>query len=134
PLGVDFRGGTLVYVKFSHPPDDAGIHAAMDRAGLKSARIQDYGPPANHEVLIDLAERETSEAALDRGKLQIINALESNAPAGKQDLNNSSSLTLLNYLLDKDPLHAGTDANQRYTAQAQAIVNYRDKVKGGVLT
>ena len=134
PLGVDFRGGTLVYVKFSHAPDDAAIHAAMDRAGLKSARIQDYGQPANHEVLIDLAERETSEAALDRGKLQIINALESNAPAGKQDLNNTSSLTLLNYLLDKDPLHAGTDANQRYTAQAQAIVSYRDKVRGGVLT
>jgi preprotein translocase subunit SecF len=133
-LGVDFRGGTLVYVKFSHAPEDAAIHAAMDRAGLKSARIQDYGQPANHEVLIDLAERETNEAALDRGKLQIINALESNAPAGKQDLNNTSSLTLLNYLLEKDPLHAGTDANQRYTAQAQAIVNYRDKVKGGVLT
>jgi preprotein translocase subunit SecF len=32
PLGVDFRGGTLVYVKFSHPPDDNGIRAAMDRA------------------------------------------------------------------------------------------------------
>ena len=25
--------------------------------------------------------------------------------AGKQDLNNSSSLTLANYLLEKDPLH-----------------------------
>ena len=134
PLGVDFRGGTLVYVKFAHAPDDGGIHAAMDRAGLKSARIQDYGAVANHEVLIDLAERETSEQALDRGKLQIINALESNAPANKQDLNNTSSLTLTNYLLEKDPLHAGTDANQRYIAQAQAIVNYRDKVKGGVLT
>jgi preprotein translocase subunit SecF len=134
PLGVDFRGGTLVYVKFAQAPDDAAIHAAMDRAGLKNARIQDYGAPANHEVLIDLAERETNEAALDRGKLQIIGALESNAPAGKQDLNNTSSLTLFNYLLEKDPLHAGTDANQRYTAQAQAIVNYRDKVKGGVLT
>jgi preprotein translocase subunit SecF len=36
--------------------------------------------------------------------------------------------------MEKDPLRAGTDAEQRYTAQAQAIVNYRDKVKGGVLT
>ena len=35
--------------------------------------------------------------------------------------------------MQKDPLHPGTDAEQRYTAQAQAIVNYRDKVKGGVL-
>jgi preprotein translocase subunit SecF len=134
PLGVDFRGGTLVYVKFGHAPDDNAIRAAMDRAGLHNARIQGYGAPANHEVLIALEERETSEQALDRGKVQIINALESNAPAGKQDLNSASSLTLTNYLLEKDPVRAGTDANQRYTAQVQAIVGYRTKTKGGVLS
>ena len=134
PLGVDFRGGTLVYVKFSHAPDDNAIRASLQKANLQRARIQRYGPPANNEVLIDLDVRETSEKALDQGKVQIINALETNAPAGKQDLNNSSSLTITNYLLEKDPLRAGTDANQRYSAQAQAIVNYRDKVKGGVLS
>ena len=134
PLGVDFRGGTLVYVKFSHAPDDNAIRAAMDRAGLHNARIQRYGAAPNNEVLIALEEKETSEQALDRGKLQIINALESNAPQGKLDLNNTSSSALTNYLLQKDPLHAGTDANQRYAAQAQAIVNYRDKTRGGVLS
>jgi preprotein translocase subunit SecF len=134
PLGVDFRGGTLVYVKFSHAPDDNAIRAAMDRAGLHNARIQRYGAVPNNEVLIALEEKETSEQALDRGKLQIINALESSAPQGKLDLNNTSSLTLTNYLLQKDPLHAGTDANQRYAAQAQAIVAYRDKTRGGVLS
>lgn len=134
PLGVDFRGGTLVYVKFSHAPDDKAIRGAMDRAGLHNARIQRYGAPANNEVLIALEEKETSEQALDRGKIQIINALETNVPAGKQDLNNASSLTLTNYLLDKDPLHAGPNANQRYTAQAQAIVGYRDRTRGGVLS
>jgi preprotein translocase subunit SecF len=134
PLGVDFRGGTLVYVKFSHAPDDNSIRAAMDRAGLHNARIQRYGAVPNNEVLIALEEKETNELALDRGKLQIINALESNAPQGKLDLNNTSSLALTSYLLQKDPLHAGTDANQRYAAQAQAIVNYRDKTRGGVLS
>ena len=134
PYGVDFRGGTLVYVKFSHTPDDKAIHAAMDRAGLHNAKIQRYGPVGNNEVLIDLDVKETSEQALDRGKMQIINALESNAPAGKQDLNNASSLTITNSLMEKDPLHLGTDANARYTAQAQAIVNYRDRTKGGVLS
>jgi preprotein translocase subunit SecF len=134
PLGVDFRGGTLVYVKFSHAPNDNAIRASMDRAGLHNARIQRYGAASSNEVLIALEEKETNEQALDRGKLQIINALESNAPQGKLDLNNTSSLTLANYLLQKDPLHAGTDANQRYTALAQAIVAYRDKTRGGVLS
>jgi len=134
PLGVDFRGGTLVYVKFSHAPNVDAIRADLDKVGLHQAKIQSYGPAQNNEVLIDLAERETSEAALDKGKAQIIGALGANAPAGKQDLNNVSSLTIKNYLLEKDPLHAGTDADAKYTSVAQAIVNYRDRSKGGVLS
>jgi len=134
PLGVDFRGGTLVYVKFSHAPDDNAIRDALQKAGLQRARIQRYGVPGNNEVLIDLDVQETNEQALDKGKVQIINALETNAPAGKQDLNNTSSLTLANYLLEKDPLHLGTDAEQLYTAQAKAIVDFRDKTRGGVLS
>ena len=133
PYGVDFRGGTLVYVKFAQTPDNNAIRASMDRAGLHNARIQSYGSPGSNEVLIDVSEQETSEQALDRSKMQIINALQSNAPSDKQDLNNSSFLTIKNYLMQKDPLRLGTDAEQRYTAQAQAVVDYRDKVKGGVL-
>ena len=133
PWGVDFRGGTLVYVKFSHTPDVNAIRADLDRAGLKDPKIQPYDQPALNEVLIDLDVRETSEKALDQGKTKIIQALEKNAPAGKTDLNNASFLAIKNYLMDKDPMHLGTDADQKYTAQAQAIVNFRDKVLGGVL-
>jgi preprotein translocase subunit SecF len=135
PLGVDFRGGTLVYVKYAHTPDPSAVHSEIEHAGLKNARVQRYGVASNNEVLIQLDIQETSEQALDKGKIQIIQALEGNAPAGKQDLNNSSSLTILNYLLEKDPLllGAGAEANPRYTALAQAIVDYRDKTKSGVL-
>jgi len=138
PLGVDFRGGTLVYVKYSHTPDPAAIHADIDRAGIKNARVQTYGLAANNEELISLDIQETSEQALDKGKTQIVQALEGRAAAAngnKQDLNNASSLTITNYLLEKDPLRigTGTDANPRYAAIAQAIVNERDKVKSGVL-
>ena len=134
PLGVDFSGGTLVYVKFSHAPNANEIRATMERVGLRNTRIQTYGPAANNEVLIALEEKETSEQALDRGKLQIINALEGAGQQGKTDLNNASSLTVTTYLLDHDPLHLGTDANQRYEQLGRAIVDYRDKVKGGVLS
>jgi len=133
PWGVDFRGGTLVYVKFSHTPDLGAIRTALDRAGLHDPKIQPYDRPQNNEVLIDLAVRETSEQALDQGKQKIIQALEHNVPAGKTDLNNASVLTVKNYIVDKDPLHLGADADQKYGAQAQAIVDYRDKVQSGVL-
>jgi preprotein translocase subunit SecF len=133
PWGLDFRGGTLVYVKFSHPPNDQAIRSAMDHAGLHDAKIQRYGQISNNEVLIDLDVRETSQAALDQGKTRIINALETSAPEGKQDLNNASVLTVKNYLIDKDPLRLGTDAEPKYSAVAQQVVDDRDKTLGGVL-
>jgi preprotein translocase subunit SecF len=132
PWGVDFRGGTLVYVKFSHTPDENGIRSELDRAGLRNFKLQRLGALSNNEELIDLDIRETSEKALDQGKLKIIQALETHTPAGKIDLNNASFLTIKNYLIDKDPMHIGTD-DQKYGAQAQDIVDYRDKVQGGVL-
>jgi preprotein translocase subunit SecF len=109
PLGIDFRGGTLVYVKFAQPPNPDDIRKAMDRAGLHNARIQRYGQPGNNEVLVALDIQETTEQALDKGKNQIIQALS------------------------LDPLHLGTDADVRYGQMAQQIVNYRDKTRGGVL-
>jgi len=134
PLGVDFRGGTLVYVKYSHTPDPQAVHTDIERFGLRNARVQRYGEAGNNEVLISLDIQETSEQDLSKGKDQIKQALEIHAVPGKQDLNNSSSLGLLNYLLEKDPLHLGVDANTRYTAIAQAVVDFRDKTKGGVLS
>ena len=136
PLGVDFRGGTLVYVKYSHTPDPSAIHADIERVGIKNARVQAYGPAANNEELISLDIQETSEQSLDKGKTLIVQALEGRAAGAngnKLDLNNASTLTITNYLLEKDPLHLSADANPRYTAVAQAIVNQRDKVKSGVL-
>ena len=68
PLGVEFRGGTLVYVKFAQTPNLDQIRHYMDRAGLKNPRIQRFGPASDNEVLIDLGMQETSEAALDHGQ------------------------------------------------------------------
>ena len=133
PWGVEFRGGTLAHVKFSHTPDLSAVRAAMDRVGLHDPKIQTYGVASNNEVLIDLPMKETSADALDQGKLKIIQALETNAPAGKQDFNNASLLTVKQYLQDKDPLHVGGD-DKKYSEQAQKIVDYRNKVMGGVLS
>ena len=136
--GVEFRGGTLVYVKYTHPPDDNAVRAAMDRVGLHNARIQSFGVAGSNELLIDLPLAETNtvagnEEAIDRGKTAIVNALQTNPPEGKKDLNNSSVLDINDYLLSNDPLHLGTDARPRYSSIAQDITNFRTKTKGGVL-
>ena len=82
PLGVDFKGGTLVYVKFNQTQDKDRIRNAMQKSGLGNARIQRYGVPANNEFLITLEQKETSEEALDRGKVAIVNTLQSDFGSG----------------------------------------------------
>ncbi len=134
PLSVDFRGGTLVYVKFTHTPNDGEVRSKLEKAGIKDAKLQRIGPVANNELLISLDIKETSEQALDAGKNTIINALESNPNQTKKDLNNTSAQTLDELLLTEDPLRAGTEANQRYQAIAQQIVSIRDKEFGGAIS
>ena len=74
PLGVEFRGGTLVYVKFAQTPNLDQIRGVMDRAGLHDPKISARAGNRN-EVLVDLGMQETSEAALDQGKNTIIRPL-----------------------------------------------------------
>jgi preprotein translocase subunit SecF len=135
PMGVDFKGGTLVYLKFANTPDLEVIRRDLDRAGLKDPRIQRFGPASDNEVLVDLGLSQTQESALDQGKNTIIKALEADQQnAGKQDLNNMGAASLQQYLLQKDPLRLGTDAGPKYMALAQQIDDFRNKQRGGVLT
>src|SRR5450432_468700 len=39
-MGVDFKGGTVVTVRFNQPPTADDIRKAIDRAGVKEAIIQ----------------------------------------------------------------------------------------------
>lgn len=134
PLSVDFRGGTLVYVKFAQKPDEDQLRTTLEKAGLHNFRIQQLRSGGTNEELISLDQKETSEQSLDAGKTKIIAALSGNSPTAKPDLNNASKGVILQALLERDPLHLGTDANTRYAAETDAIVNYRNVTQGGVLS
>ena len=79
PKGVDFKGGTLVYVSFDQAPNEDHIRAAMDAAGLHDATIQriSNGPltQGSKDEVIALPQRDTSESALDAGRVAVLNAL-----------------------------------------------------------
>ena len=133
PLGVDFRGGTMVYVKFVEAPNGSKIRGSLDKAGLHNAVIQRYGNPVDNEVVIKLDQKETSEADLSKGKNQIINALETNPVPGKQNINNSDRIgftAVRDALLANDPLHAEP---AEYERQARRVLDFRDKEHGGVI-
>lgn len=78
PLGVDFKGGTQVQVRFQQTPDITRIRAAMDAAGVKDVSIQSIhavDEPSQNDVLISLPEQH-NESALDQGRQQIVAALD----------------------------------------------------------
>jgi preprotein translocase subunit SecF len=138
-LGIDFRGGTLVYVQFDQQPN---IDQSIDRAGIHDARIQTYGTSAQHQVAISLAQKETQESALDTGRQTIVQTLNANysttgaANQGKLDLDNASEGALTQFLVQNDPEHLASTggAAQKYAQQAQAILAHRDKDLGGIFS
>jgi preprotein translocase subunit SecF len=137
-LGIDFRGGTLVYVQFDQQPNIDRIRQSIDRAGIHDARIQTYGTSAQHQVAISLAQKETQESALDTGRQTIVQTLNANysttgaANQGKLDLDNASEGALTQFLVQNDPEHLASTggAAQKYAQQAA----HRDKDLGGIFS
>jgi preprotein translocase subunit SecF len=132
--GIDFRGGTVVNVKFSQTPNVDAIRGELDRAGLRNATIQQYGPASDHALMIALdLQTTTSTNALDTGKQAVVNGLSNlfgKGPEGKTDFNNASPQTVADHLLADDPLGAGVKgldtATKTYRDLAEAVVSYRN--------
>lgn len=53
-LGVDFAGGTMLQLKFQQKVAIPNIRAALDKANLSGAVIQDFGEPKANEYLVRL--------------------------------------------------------------------------------
>ncbi|HXQ97142.1 MAG TPA: protein translocase subunit SecF [Candidatus Limnocylindrales bacterium] len=138
--GIDFKGGTLVTVRFAQPPNVDSIRHDLEAQGLGQSTIQsirDVTNPNSNEIVIGLEEKGQGEGALDAGKTTIIKALSQSFPSGepgKQDFNSESITTkgIADYLVSKDPLSLGLAAGGRYTQIAQQIVAYR--TSKGIIT
>jgi preprotein translocase subunit SecF len=77
PLGVDFKGGTQVLVKFDQTPDTNKIRQATQAAGLDASiqTIKSVDDPNSTDVLISLPVQQ-DESSLDAGRQQIVAALQ----------------------------------------------------------
>jgi len=74
PLGVDFRGGTQVQLKFEQTPNVNLVRQATEAAGIRDAKIQSFGTTGTNELLISLPEQH-DETSLDTGRERIVDAL-----------------------------------------------------------
>jgi preprotein translocase subunit SecF len=140
--GIDFRGGTLVYVRFAGTPPLDQLRNGLAAAGLTNSTLQQISGElgnagASHDVVIGLEQRGQDEAqSLDAGKQAILGVLQKmyGQQDTKPDFNSETPSALASFLTQKDPLSLGTTAGDRYTKLAQALADARDKDHGGIVT
>src|SRR5271167_2844439 len=76
--GIDFKGGTLVYVRCANTPPVDQLRQGLSQQGLGDSVIQkisDISDPSANEVVIYLPQSGQGNEALDAGKTEILNAL-----------------------------------------------------------
>jgi preprotein translocase subunit SecF len=60
-LGVDFTGGTVIEVSYSHPANLPAIRSTLEKTGLPEISVQNFG--TSHDVLIRLPNKGDANAA-----------------------------------------------------------------------
>jgi preprotein translocase subunit SecF len=141
--GIDFRGGTLVYVRFAGPAPIDQIRKGLTSAGLADSSIQTisdtvFNSGTQNDVVIGLARKSQDEGSLDTDKQAILDVLHktfgTSDTAGKIDFNSVTKDALAAYLTQKDPLSLGTNAGDRYNQLAQRLLDARDRDHSGIVT
>jgi preprotein translocase subunit SecF len=138
--GIDFRGGTLVTVRFAGPPPIDQIRKGLQQAGLANSTIQGISDTqavgSQNDVLIGL-EQNASDESLDAGKQKILDVLHATFgtdSSGKPDFNSTTPSALAAALTQKDPLGISLNAGDRYNQLANQLATARDRDHGGILT
>jgi len=138
--GIDFKGGTVVDVRFAGTPPIDTLRNGLAQQGIGNSTIvpvSDIASGNGNEVLINLEEKGQGAEALDAGKAAILNALHAtlgSGEAGKQDFNAVGSDVIAESLTRKDPLALGTTAGDRYAQLGKQLATYRDHDQRGVVT
>ena len=140
--GIDFRGGTLLQVKFSQDINIDELRSLLSGAGVEGSTLQRYGPSSDNEVLVGLdVEMSTSSEGLDAGKQTVVRVFGAHfgvKQEGKVDFNDAGAETVAQYLTTRDPLNilsgGGEGAVQSYRDLAADMVDFKNKPsQGGLL-
>ena len=65
-LGIDFAGGTEVYIKFKDPISSADVRKLLSDHDLKDASVQNFGKEGSYEYLIRLEKSSDSLSSVSK--------------------------------------------------------------------
>ncbi|HWR53323.1 MAG TPA: protein translocase subunit SecF [Bryobacteraceae bacterium] len=131
--GIDFRGGTLITVKFNQEPPINQIRSALDSAIQGEVSVQEVTQEGANEVIIGTELKDERALSDTRQRITQILAERFGNTGAKLDFNNASAQQVADRL--RDPLQrAGAPlSEQDLHALAGRMVNFRDRERSGVL-
>ena len=149
-LGIDFTGGTLVYVKFKETPDIERVRSILLAEDLDAEGVTRFDAPSKNQLQIRLARVASEEEEdLNEDSRQVSQTLkegfDGDAPADRMDLNNTTAFVLTgcfrNVLEGRD---CGQEVSERLMAElaefsdpnpeqlARQVIDYRT-ASGGIV-
>ncbi|MEZ5393986.1 MAG: hypothetical protein R2724_14265 [Bryobacterales bacterium] len=126
-LGIDFKGGTLVYIKFKNAPDLDAIRNALTSKGLEVATLQPFEDgDDSHELKVDL-NLEVDEVATS-GKERLIETLRGLYPGdpSKLDFNNAGVEALTDRLRRDPTVSSSPLSSEEVRKAAENLIQARD--------
>lgn len=142
--GIDFTGGTIVFVKFQNPPDLNLLRETLKTKDAAAPLIQRFGLQAENTVQVRMQRFGEGGQQMDADREKLTASLrktfDSENLAGNQtDFNNVGVSALHAYLLQEDPEGLKTqnktslETDLHYEALAQTMMNYRNKEADGLV-
>ncbi len=129
--GLDFRGGTLIYVRFLQPPPIDDLREALSARLKGEISVQETKGTGEFIVGTELADEQT----LERARQSVEQTLrEKYANVGdKLDLNNATQVQLEDRLRRSAPAAGAALSDQQSRDLAARVLRYRDHDKGGLI-
>ncbi len=142
-LGVDFTGGTLVYVKFKEVPQFDRIRKSLTDGGIKAEELTRFDAPSKYQIQIRIGyieDEDEQDLGLEANRIFDILSREydqAQIKAGRLDLNNISKSQLSRRLQELEPKNLGeeqsiTGLEESYSEAGTRVVDYRDG-QGGIV-
>jgi preprotein translocase subunit SecF len=149
--GIDFTGGTVIYLKFQQAPNLDLLRSSLKPESVTPPLIQQYGPAAENTIQVRMQTAPAANKEIDLGHRQLFGVLRKafdpeHLNPSQTDFNSINTAVghmgqdaFGKYLLTADPDNL---RNQSKTTQeidtyyknlAQSVLEYRDKASMGLI-
>ena len=136
-FGIDFTGGTIIYLKFKQTPDVDLIRKSLKPEATTPPLIQRYGTPSENTVQVRMQTVFGAGQDIEAGHRQLLGVLRrafdpDHVGTRQVDFNNVGMDALYRYMLGADPDSLKTqnkttqEMDSYYRNLAKALLDYRN--------